>query len=106
MGERNNSNVTMGERNHSKEINATAKVVEVNATAAARDPLAVGTTAAPAEVLSASPVAESRGVDPARWVVLGSVMVITVGMAVRAVRARARSSLPEEEPDQAYLALA
>jgi len=106
MGERNHSNVTMGERNHSKEA-ARAKVVEVNATAAARDPLPVGTvTAAPAEDLSASPVEESRGVGPARWVVLGSVMLVAVGVAVRAARARPLSSLPEEDPNQAYLALA
>merc|ERR1740121_2861656 len=72
------ASVTMGERNHSKEA-ATAKVVEVNATAAARDPLAVGAvSAAPAEALSTSPVEESRGVDLVRWVVLGSVMLVAV----------------------------
>jgi len=77
--------VTRDERNHSK----------------------VGTVlAAPAEGLSASPVEESRGAVPARWVVMGFVMLIAVGVAVRAARARPLSSLSEEDPNQAYLALA
>merc|ERR1719163_2031295 len=63
--------VTLGERKHSREA-ATAKAMEVNATAAARDS-AVGTVqAARAEGLSVSPAEDTRGVDPARWVVLGS----------------------------------
>jgi len=98
---------TEGEREHAREAATAAKAVEVNATAVARDPLAVGTTpVAPSESLSASPVGESRGVDLARWVVLGSVMLVAAGMAVRAARVRPLSSLPEEDPDQAYLALA
>jgi len=83
---------------------ATAKVVKVSA--ADREPAAVGTVpATPAGGLSASPVEESRGLDPGRWVVLGSVALVAAGMAVRAARARPLSSLPED-PDQAYLALA
>jgi len=83
---------------------ATAKAAEVDA--AAREPAAVVTVPpTPTEVLSASPVEESRGLDPARWVVLGSVTLVAAGMAVRAARARPLSSL-QEDPDQAYLALA
>jgi len=89
---------TTGESRHSREA-ASAKAVEVRA--------AAGTVrAAPAEGLSASPVGEGGGVGPARWVVLGSALLVFVGVAVRAGRARPLGSLPEEDPEQAYLALA